>query len=261
MSKHPLKELLGNIFNRNAEMRKSFYSLLDIYLLRSWHIHRELKKWKKSAPKNAHILEVGSGFGQNIRFLSRIGKTWNIVGMDINANQVSDCNKFCIATGKHNVLFKVGSVEDMTDHNAFDLLLNVDLMEHIEHDQQAFINMYNALRTDGTLLLTTPIEQTVFHYNPETRFRNGYELPELKEKLKKAGFHHIKLHYSYSVAGRLSQNLSLKWPLALIRFSQFLFFLLIPYYLLILPFVIVLNYIDTYKPHRHGKGIVVKATK
>ncbi len=258
---HPLKDLLGKIFNRSAEMRKTFYSLLDIFLLRSWHVHRELKRWKKTAPKQAHILEVGSGFGQNIHFISRIGKTWNIVGMDINEDQISDCNKFFHRIGKKNVIFRTGEVESLSEKDAFDLILAVDLMEHIENDQAVFNNFYHALRTNGTLFLTTPIDKTVTYYEPNKRYRNGYEFQELKEKLKIAGFHHVKMHYSYSFTGRITQNLCLKWPLSLTKYSSFLLILLIPYFILILPLVLVLNYIDTYKPHRSGHGMIVKATK
>lgn len=258
---HPLKDLLGRIFNRSAEMRKSFYILLDFFLLRSWHVHRELKKWKKTASPQAHILEAGSGFGQNIYYLSRLSKSWNILGMDINDDQVSDCNRFFYKMGLHHVVFRTGDVEKMNEQNAFDLILTVDLMEHIEKDQQVFTNFYNALKKDGTLILTTPIDKTVTYYEPTKRFRNGYQFTELKEKLKQAGFHHVKMHYSYSVTGRIVQVLCLRGPMYLTKFSKFMIFLMIPYYILIFPFIMVMNYIDTYKPHRSGHGMIVKAMK
>jgi SAM-dependent methyltransferase len=261
MYAHPLKDLLGKFFNRSVDLRKSFYSFLDIFLLRSWHLHRELKKWRKTAPANAHILEIGSGFGQNVYYLSRKGKTWNIVGMDINPDQVSDCNRFFHKCGIHNTVFRVGDVEIMDEQNSFDLIITVDLLEHVEHDEKAMKNIYEALKPGGVLLLTTPIDKTVSYYEPTKRFRNGYEFHELKDKLKVAGFHHVKMHYSYSLTGRISQNLSLKWPLYLTRFSRFLIFLLIPYFILILPLIIILNYIDTFKPHRSGHGMIVQARK
>ncbi len=261
MYAHPLKEFLGKIFNRSTEMRKSFYSLLDIFLLRSWHLHRELKKWRKTAPSNAHILEIGSGFGQNVYYLSKIGRTWSIVGMDINEDQVSDCNKFFHKNGKLNTLFKTGNAEELATENAYDLILTVDLMEHIENDTQTFENIYRALKNNGTYLITTPVNRDVYLYKAVKRFRKGYQLQELKEKLKNAGFHHIKFHYSYALPGIFALNLSLKWPLYLTNFSSFFIILLIPYYILVMPLVLILNYIDTYKPHSKGAGLIVKASK
>lgn len=261
MYAHPLKEFLGKIFNTSTEMRKSFYSLLDIFLLRSWHLHRELRKWKKTAPSNAHILEIGSGFGQNIYFLSKIGRTWNIVGIDVNEDQISDCNRFFHGNRKMNTIFKKGSVEELTTENAYDLILTVDLMEHVENDELAFANIYRALKTSGSYIITTPVNRDVYLYKSIKRFRKGYELKEIKEKLKTAGFHHIKFHYSYALSGIIALNLSLKWPLYLTNFSSFFIILLIPYYILVMPLVLILNYIDTYKPHRKGAGLIIKATK
>ena len=45
MQYDPIKRSLGNIFNRSSALRKLFYSLLDLLLLRAWHVHKELKKF------------------------------------------------------------------------------------------------------------------------------------------------------------------------------------------------------------------------
>jgi len=39
----PIKDLLGQVFNRHPLLRKLFYRLLNILLLRSWHVRRALK--------------------------------------------------------------------------------------------------------------------------------------------------------------------------------------------------------------------------
>ena len=36
-----------NVFNRTPFLRKLFYRLLDLLLLRAWHVHREIKRWEK----------------------------------------------------------------------------------------------------------------------------------------------------------------------------------------------------------------------
>nr|MBA3901653.1 methyltransferase type 11 [Bacteroidota bacterium] len=53
----PIKRSLGLVFNRAPYLRIIFYKLLDLLLLRSWHIHREIRKWARKAPDNAHILD------------------------------------------------------------------------------------------------------------------------------------------------------------------------------------------------------------
>ena len=46
MQYDPIKRSLGNIFNRTPALRILFYRLLDLLLLRSWHIRRELRQMK-----------------------------------------------------------------------------------------------------------------------------------------------------------------------------------------------------------------------
>jgi hypothetical protein len=43
----PIKRSLGNVFNRSPWLRRLFYNLLDLLLLRTWHVHRELRQWAK----------------------------------------------------------------------------------------------------------------------------------------------------------------------------------------------------------------------
>ncbi len=63
MNYDPIKKDLGVVFNSSPILRKLFYQLLDLLLLRTWHVHRELKTWMKNKT-TAKILDAGSGFGQ-----------------------------------------------------------------------------------------------------------------------------------------------------------------------------------------------------
>ncbi|TVQ95136.1 MAG: methyltransferase type 11, partial [Bacteroidetes bacterium] len=42
MQYDPIKASLGRFFNRSIFFRKVFYKLLDLLLLRAWHVHSEL---------------------------------------------------------------------------------------------------------------------------------------------------------------------------------------------------------------------------
>ena len=48
MQYDPIKRRLGHLFNRTPTLRILFYRLLDLLLLRSWHIRRELKEHLES---------------------------------------------------------------------------------------------------------------------------------------------------------------------------------------------------------------------
>src|SRR5690349_15216419 len=96
MQYDPIKRSLGNVFNKSPFLRKTFYRLLDLLLLRAWHIHKELKvfssKFKENRP--LQILDAGSGFGQYSFWMIRHFKNCNILAVDVKEEQVEDCNRF-----------------------------------------------------------------------------------------------------------------------------------------------------------------------
>lgn len=264
----PIKKSLGKVFNRSPFSRIVFYKLLDVLLLRTWHIHRELRKWKRSAPGKAHILDAGSGFGQYSYYMSRFSDRNCLLGVDVKSDQVAECNEFFRALGKENVLFKVADLTKFVKQDSFDLVLCVDVMEHIEDDVQVLKNFNASLKNGGMLLISTPSDQggSDVHDEGDESFieehvRNGYGKQEMKDKLKTAGFQKVKIHYSYGTPGQISWRMSMSIPMRLLNMSQAFFILLPFYYLLVMPFALVLNFIDSRTAHSTGTGLIVLAWK
>ncbi len=75
MQYDPIKRKLGVFWRRTPAFRKLFYRLLDVLLLRSWHIRKELKKLEKEHPEPLSVLDAGSGFGQYDYFMASVIKT------------------------------------------------------------------------------------------------------------------------------------------------------------------------------------------
>ena len=264
----PIKSSLGKVFNSTPFLRIVFYKLLDLLLLRSWHIHREIKEWSRKDRNYISILDAGMGFGQYSYFLSGLNKNWVIKAVDVKEDQVADCSAFFKKVKRNNVQF---SVEDLTvfkQENTFDLILSVDVMEHILEDVQVFKNFHASLKKGGMLLISTPSDQggSDVHGDGETSFieehvRDGYNAKEIADKLKSAGFSKAEVRYSYGTPGKISWRLSMKYPILMLGKSK-LFYLLLPfYYLLTFPFSFVLNYLDTGVNHPTGTGLIVKAWK
>ena len=264
----PIKKTVGGFFNKSPFLRKVFYSLLDLLLLRTWHVHRELTKWKKDAPKNPKILDAGFGFGQYTYHMKKKFPTACILGVDVKEDQVSECNQFFRACGLENVLFKVEDLLDFKKPDTFQLCLCVDVMEHIEDDVKVMTNICDALEEGGMLLISTPSDQGGSDVNEdsdtsfiEEHARDGYGMDEIKEKLKKAGFSKVKAHFSYGAPGKISWRLSMKYPMKMLNVSK-LFLIILPfYYLITYPAAFILNMMDVRSAHRTGTGLVVKAWK
>lgn len=268
MQYDPIKRSLGKFFNQSPFSRKMFYRLLDLLLLRAWHIHRELRRWKHHAPPKAHILDAGSGFGQYSYFMSKLSDSFCILGVDVKADQVGECNEFFRAIGKQHVMFRVADLTTFRKESCFDLILCVDVMEHIEQDVDVLRNYCASLKDGGVLLISTPSDQggSDVHGEGETSFieehvRDGYGMQEIKDKCRTAGFSRVKAHYSYGIPGQISWKISMKIPMLLLGVSRIFFLVLPVYYLFVMPVALVLNFLDSHAAHRSGTGLVVIAWK
>ncbi|MFO8087480.1 MAG: class I SAM-dependent methyltransferase [Bacteroidales bacterium] len=268
MKYDPIKRTLGDFFKQSPAMRKLFYRLLDLLLLRTWHIKKELRDWKSDKGDAINILDAGSGFGQYDYALTRMNSKWNIDGIDVKQEQVEDCNRFFTKIKRPNIRFEVGDLTKYYKENHYDLVLSVDVMEHILEDVEVFKNFYRSMRPGGMVLISTPSDQggSDVHDHDDESFieehvRDGYNIEEIQEKLKTAGFEQTEARYSYGKPGQLSWRLSMKYPIQLLNISK-LFFILLPfYYLVTYPVSWVLNKQDVTKNHPSGTGLIVKAWK
>lgn len=269
MQYDPIKRSLGSVFNRTPFLRKVFYRLLDLLLLRSWHVRKEIRKWNDTSPADARILDAGSGFGQYDYFLSSLNPAWTIKGVDVKDEQVADCNSFFKAIGRSNISFAIADLTTFTEPSTYDLILSVDVMEHILDDVKVFENFHTSLKSGGMLLVSTPSDQggsDVHEHGEEESFieehvRDGYNIKEIQDKLKAAGFSRTEARYLYGKPGQLAWRLSMKYPILMLGKSK-LFFILLPfYYLFVFPVCLIYNNMDVNRTHETGTGLVVKAWK
>ncbi|HNR49382.1 MAG TPA: class I SAM-dependent methyltransferase [Bacteroidia bacterium] len=264
----PIKRSLGEVFNKTPFLRKIFYRLLDLLLLRAWHIHKELKPWLRQYTNGADVLDAGAGFGQYTYWLSRKNNKLKIYAVDVKEEQVRDCNNFFKAIGYNNVLFGVEDLVVYQKPDAYNLIVCVDVMEHILEDEKVFSNYVASLKKGGMLIISTPSDQggSDVHEGGDTSFieehvRDGYNIKDIEQKLLRAGFSRVDARYSYGSPGKISWRLSMKYPISLLGVSK-LFFVVLPfYYLLVYPICYVLNYADTAGNHPTGTGLIVKAWK
>lgn len=265
----PIKELLGRHFKRHPLQRKLFYLMLNILLLRSWHVRKALKKLGKTLPPDAKVLDAGMGFGQYSWWMASVFKMWNITAADIKSEQVSDCNHFFQATGLGE---RVRAVEaDLVTWQTgekYDLIVCVDVMEHIEQDTDVFTSFFRMMNTQGFLVISTPSDMGGSDVNSDhdesfisEHVRDGYGRDEIMAKLHDAGFGKVTVSYTYGVPGSIAWRLSMKYPVILLSASK-LFFILLPfYYLVVMPFVLLLNIADLHATHSRGTGLLIIARK
>lgn len=269
MKYDPIKKSLGVIFNKKPFLRKLFYRLLDLLLLRTWHIKKAIKIWKRNYGKEANILDAGSGFGQYSFYLSKQSKNWKILGVDVKTEQIEDCNRFFKRIGKsERINFEFADLTKFSKNQEYDLILSVDVMEHILEDVLVFKNFHQSLKEGGMVLISTPSDQggSDVHDEDDHSFidehvRDGYNINEIEEKLKSAGFTKVEARYAYGAPGKISWKLSMKYPILLLNASKLFFIILPVYYIITYPISFILNYFDVNIKHTTGTGLIVKAYK
>jgi SAM-dependent methyltransferase len=269
MQYEPIKRSLGRFFTGSLFMRKTLYFLLDLLLLRTWHVKKALRKIARQFPGDASVLDAGSGFGQYTWRMSRINTRWNIKAIDINSEQIEDCNRFFEKTGlSGRVTCHTGDLTGLADLSSYNIILSVDVMEHIEQDAIVFQNFYKSLKDNGILLISTPSDKggSDVHDDNDKSFidehvRVGYSIKDITEKLSLAGFRNIEAGYTYGKPGNISWHLSMKYPVKMLNVS-YLFFIILPfYYLIFFPVSIIFNIFDLRLTHKTGTGLLVTARK
>src|SRR4030042_1944294 len=136
------------------------------------------------------IVEVGCGTGENLRFLSKFGNTH---GLDIS----DDAIKFCKERGLKNIykgdICDTKKLEKLKLNNKFDLIVALDVLEHIQDDVLALKNIYKLLKQDGFLLVIVPAYKFLWSEHDESlHHKRRYHSPEITGKLKDANFNIIK---------------------------------------------------------------------
>ncbi len=277
MQYDPIKRSLGKVFNQHPALRKIFYQLLDILLLRTWHVKKAFRTWAKTSEEKVNILDAGMGFGQYSWFMARMKPKAKVLGVDVKDEQVADCNVFFHKAKQTNAHFEIADLTKFKQDKKYDFVLSVDVMEHIEEDVQVFKNFYASMKSGAMLLISTPSDQggsDVHHHDHDhdhhndgtdsfidEHVRDGYAIPDIKAKLKEAGFTKSEAHYSYGWPGKISWRLSMKYPILMLNASKIFFIILPFYYLITFPFALVLNYLDVGLKHKTGTGLIVKAWK
>lgn len=273
MQYDPIKRSLGKVFNTTPSLRKLFYQLLDLLLLRAWHIRKELRNRSHLTPEVKTILDAGSGFGQYTYRMAKWFANAEIKAVDIKPEQIEDCNRFMQqANLSDRVKFELADLTQFQEKEKYDLVLSVDVMEHIEEDVLVFQNFYASMKKGGMLLISTPSDQggsdshdhdheEGVHGFIDEHVRDGYNISEIEAKLNSAGFSKVEARYSYGTPGKISWKLSMKYPILMLGASKIFFVILPFYYLIVYPFAIVLNFFDLGIRHKTGTGLIVKAWK
>jgi len=265
----PVKNIFATIIKKLPSLRILFYKILDLMFLRSWYVRRELRAIRKKFDnKKINIYDAGSGYGQYSYFMSKHLQPCEIYSVDVKEEWIRDCKEFFTSQKISNVSFGVEDLTTINHAERFDLIVSVDVMEHIEDDVKVFNNFYNALKKDGFLLINTPsiYGGSDVHEEDDESFigehaRVGYSKEDLETKLIPLGFKTYQIKYTYGFWGDKAWRLGIKYPIIMVNISKLFLFVLPLYYLITFPFTFLMMLIDFNSNNKVGSGINFIAKK
>ena len=113
------------------------------------NILSDLIERRVNPPSGARILEIGCGTGHNVLMLKRFGEV-DAIEIDEEARELAS-ERLGKPVGTAP-LPELTGVED----GAYDLIAILDVLEHVEADEQALASMARKLKPGGRILVTVP---------------------------------------------------------------------------------------------------------
>jgi len=194
--------------------------------IRAGHVLRSMRK--TDLPEDACVLDAGCGRGLVLFWLAVRNPYYRLHGIEIDAATVirnkAVARKMRLA---HSLTFEQGDLSS-TDTAAatYDLILSVDVLEHIVNDVHVLRILRGSLKPNGILLLHLPLRHqeqrrilSAFkNHIVDDHVRDEYLPEEIQTKLEATGFEVQELRYGFGWQGELAFELNnLFWDITPLR--------------------------------------------
>jgi cyclopropane fatty-acyl-phospholipid synthase-like methyltransferase len=219
--------------------------------------------------RTVDVLDAGTGFGQYAYWLLRRYPHARVTAVDVKADYLDRLGGFL---GEVGLADRVTLREqDLTlppsEVEAYDLVVSVDVMEHIEDDRAVLRHFRQMLRPGGFVVINTPSDRGGSDVEAEgesfigEHVRDGYAPEDLAAKLEEAGLEVVEWTYTYGRYGSAAWRLLIKHPIRALNRSWALAPLLVPYYAVAGPLGMALHALDLRARKPEGTGLLVVARR
>ena len=143
-------------------------------------------------PAHPRLLDAGCGTGRN---LVEFGPLGTAVGVEPSADAV----EFCHRRGLENV--RCAGLEDLPFASGeFDLLLACDVLEHVDDDVGALVELGRVSAPGAHLVITAPAYQWMWtEHDVQLHHVRRYTLNIMRERLRASGWEVVRATYFNSI--------------------------------------------------------------
>ena len=172
-SKNNLKKKLYSIFNYSEKNHWWFVARREIIL--------NLLRQYLPGDHRARIMDVGCGAGETLKQLEMLG---NPRGVDVSPEAI----RYCRERGCRDLRLVDGIILPAED-GEFDVVLSLDVIEHLEDDRGALREYYRIVKSGGILFITVPAYSWLWSgHDDDNLHLRRYTRKDLRARLFEAGF-------------------------------------------------------------------------
>ncbi len=172
----------------NADLK---YFNAPRYLLRRYCVRKLI-----GTRDSGSVLDIGCGAGDLSYTLSKIG--FSVTGIDFSEAAIAACKlRFAESVAADRLSFRKDDLFRIDE--TFDIIVMMEVLEHIEDDLSAMKAVHNLLSPGGTVLLSVPANSHWYGaYDRYVGHIRRYDRPDLESVFTRAGFD-VQQMWSYGV--------------------------------------------------------------
>jgi SAM-dependent methyltransferase len=155
---------------------------------------------------NLKVLDFGCGTGTLSFYLAKSGL--NVIGVDISPEAIQTARKSNELLKFHNLSFM--TLADFNRENAkttdFDLIISIEVLEHLSHDESAVKMFYKRLKRNGIVICSAPsLNSPIYRlglakkFDDEVGHLRRYSIQSFKYLFTSCGFKLIELSRSEGI--------------------------------------------------------------
>ncbi len=238
----------------NSWLKSLFYRIFGNVRIgekiRAANVHKLLRSYDLS---DFAILDAGCGTGILSFDLAQRFPEARIVSIDLNSKLIQKAKIVITKKKIRNVTFGFKDILRLDKTRHFDLIICIDVLEHIENDVKAVRKLSSSMKKGGILILHVPQK---FQRHPVKdmdwrghHVREGYTIQEIAKLLERENLQMSWMRNTFGVYGAMADEI------------EYLLWKTKPIWLLSLPFLLLLTWLDISFKHSRGNGILIRATK
>jgi len=260
MEYEPLKQSLNNLIKNNRFFRNCFYLALDVLILRQWYVKKHIRK-HIDPHKHFICYDAGAGFCQYSHDILHRFPASRVYGIDVNTDFIFDFQKSLSMSDKERFMYETADLTSYILPEKANLVLAIDILEHIVDDVAVLKNFYESLDIGGRLIISTPTDNDSSSSFTAEHVRAGYSISDLTQKLSNVGFNIIYQEYTYGFWGQIYWKLVMRNSLWMVGKSN-VFICILPLYLVVvyLPALFCM-WLDYVYANKSGNGVIVIGEK